>query len=193
MIYNESELLTKVIPNEKTEAWVQFNKISGAFVGVVQKVPLEELNQEFYDYVEVEIDLKNETIQGNKDDFKVIVIAEQPQPISERALDNRAYAKIDKVYPIYKRLDILEAAVAQLCVAHGTPNEPLEEMRDYISEVKRVNAIIKDDLAADPDFAYISRAEEQEKFDAEIEGGLHEFYGPREADPAILDVPMLPE
>lgn len=190
---NESELITKVVPKERAEAWAQFNKISQAFVGIVQKVPLEELNTEFYEYVEVDIDLETETIQGTKNDFKIIVIAEQPQPISEKALDNRAYAKIDQVYPIYKRLDVLEAAVAQLCVAHNTPNAPLEEMRDYIQEVKRVNTLIKEDLAADPAFAYMSRAEEQEKFDAEIEGGLHEFYGPREANPAILDVPMLPE
>jgi hypothetical protein len=88
-------------PTTASPAWAQFNKITGAFTGVYQKVPLETLNQEYFDYVEVEINTTTQHIVGTRDNFDIVDRAEEAQVIHEVAMNNQAQGKIDKQYPIY--------------------------------------------------------------------------------------------
>ena len=138
------------LPDAKTEAWAQFNKITGVFTGVYQKVPLETLNQEYFDYVEIEIDTETQRVVGNKDDFKIVNRADEPQVIHEIAMNNQAQGKIDKEYSIYKRLEIIDQVLAELCKKLEVDVPEFVEMRDYIDEVQHPNELIKEAIANDP-------------------------------------------
>jgi hypothetical protein len=182
----------KIVPlGEKSEAWASFNKITGVFCGISQKVDIKKLNHEFFDYRAVNIDIGSEEIIGTLDDFKIVKISEQPQPIYETSLDNAMYAKMDRVCKVYKRLEIIEKACLNLSKTLNVPNEDLEELCSLISEIRHVNELTKKDFETDTEFNYISIQQELEDFDAEMEGGLHEFAGIRQPVPAILDQPVI--
>jgi hypothetical protein len=64
-------------------------------------------------------------------------------------------------------------------------------MQDYIKEVQHTNELIKEAIANDPAYNYVSIQQQLEKMDAQIEGGLHEYFGPRESAPQILGTPFM--
>lgn len=179
------------LPSSKTEAWAQFNKITGVFTGIYQKVPVETLNQEYFDYVAIEIDSETQLVVGTKDDFKIVNRADQPQVVHEIAMDNQAQGKIDKEYSIYRRLEIVDQVLAELCKKLEVDVSDFVEMRDYIEEVQHTNKLIKEAIENDPAFTYISVKEQTENMDAQIEGGLHEYIGPRETKPQIISNPFV--
>ena len=174
------------IPQDKTNAWAQFNKITGVFTGVFQDVPLEMLNQEYYNYVPIEINIRTQTVQGTYDNFSIVNIVDQPAPAYEVALDNAAQAKIDKIYTIYNRLDMQERILKLICDKVGVDDFEFNEMLSYIEEIKKNNDLFKESLMNDPNYTYVSRAQQQEMESAQLEGGLHEFIGPRLAMPQIV-------
>jgi hypothetical protein len=178
-------------PTTASPAWAQFNKITGAFTGVYQKVPLETLNQEYFDYVEVEINTTTQHIVGTRDNFDIVDRAEEAQMIHEVAMNNQAQGKIDKQYPIYKRLETIDRVLAALCEKLDVVDEEFVEMRDYISEVQHTNELIKEAIASDPAYNYVSIKQQLENMDAQIEGGLHEYFGPRESLPQIISTPFV--
>ena len=156
-----------------------------------QKVDVTKLNQEYYDYVAIEINLDTQRIEGTKNNFKIVNIADQPQIAFEVALDNQAQGKIDKQYNIYARLEMIDRVLGVLCEKLDVQDEEFIEMRDYIDEVHRVNAVIKEAVSNDPAYHYVSIADQLEQEDAKIEGGLHEFFGPRETTPQIVTTPFV--
>jgi hypothetical protein len=179
------------IPDTSAPAWAQFNKITGVFTGIYQKVPLETLNQEYFDYVEIEIDSIRQHVVGTKDNFEIVDRAEEAQVIHEIAMNNQAQGKIDKKYPIYKRLDIIDRVLSLLCEKLDVNDSEFFEMQDYIKEVQHTNELIKEAIANDPAYNYVSIQQQLEKMDAQIEGGLHEYFGPRESAPQILGTPFM--
>lgn len=179
------------LQTEATPAWAQFNKITGEFTGVFQKVDVSTLNQDYYDYVAVEINLETQQIEGTRDNFTIVNISEAPQVQYEIALDNQAQGKIDKVYGIYARLEMIDRMIGLMCEKLDIQDEKFIEMRDYIDEVHRTNQLIKEAVANDPAYRYVTIAEQLEKADAQIEGGLHEFFGPRETIPQIVSTPLV--
>ena len=188
---DKTTAILDTLPADSTQAWAQFNKITGEFTGIFQKVDVSTLNQEYYDYVEIEINLETQRVEGKRDDFTIVNISETPQVQYEIALDNQAQGKIDKVYGIYARLEMIDRMIGLLCEKLEVHDEDFTEMRDYIDEVFRVNNIIKEAVANDPAYKYISIAEQLEKADAQIEGGLHEFFGPRQTTPQIVSTPFV--
>ena len=188
---DKTKAILSVPQAESTPAWAQFNKITGEFTGVFQKVNLSILNQTYYDYVAVEINMATQRITGTKNDFKIVNIADEPQMQYEIALNNQAQGKIDKVYGIYSRLEMIDRMLVKLCEKLDVQDEEFIEMRDYIDEVHRVNEVIKEAVANDPAYKYVTIAEQLEAADAKIEGGLHEFFGPRETTPQILSTPFV--
>jgi len=174
------------IPKDETNAWAQFNKITGVFTGIFQDVPVEMLNQEYYNYIPIKINVQTQTVVGTYDNFSIVNIVEQPAPAYEIALDNAAQAKIDKIYPIYDRLDMHERILSLICEKVGIDDFEFTEMLSYIEEVKKNNQLFKESIMNDPNFTYISREQQRETENARLEGGLHEFIGPRMAEPQIV-------
>lgn len=174
------------IPKEDTNAWAQFNKITGAYTGVFQDVPIEMLNQEYYNYEPITININTQKIVGTYDNFSIVNIVDEPAPAYEIALDNAAQAKIDKIYSIYTRLDMQERVLKLICDTVGVEDYEFNEMMSYLEEVKKNNQLFKESLMNDPTYTYISRAQQQEVMNAQLEGGLHEFIGPRAAEPQII-------
>jgi hypothetical protein len=179
------------MPTATTLAWAQFNKITGVFTGVYQKVPLETLNQEYFDYIEIEINTETQKVVGTKDNFEIINHSDEAQVIHEVAMNNQAQGKIDKKYPIYKRLDTIDRVLLLLCEKLDVNDSEFFEMQDYIKEVQHTNELIKEAIANDPAYNYVSIQQQLEKMDAQIEGGLHEYFGPRESAPQILGTPFM--
>jgi hypothetical protein len=174
------------IPKEDTNAWAQFNKITGAYTGVFQDVPIEMLNQEYYNYKPITININIQKVVGTYDNFSIVNIVDEPAPAYEIALDNAAQAKIDKIYSIYTRLDMQERVLKLICDTVGVEDYEFNEMMSYLEEVKKNNQLFKESLMNDPTYTYISRAQQQEVMNAQLEGGLHEFIGPRAAEPQII-------
>jgi hypothetical protein len=183
--------ILSAIASEASPAWAQFNKISGEFTGVFQKVNVSTLNQDYYDYVAIEINTETQRIIGTRDNFEIVNIADQPQVAYEVALDNQAQGKIDKMYSIYARLEMIDRVLGVLCEKLDVQDEAFIEMRDYIDEVYKVNDLIKEAVANDPAYNYISIAQQLETADAQIEGGLHEYFGPRQTTPQIVTTPFV--
>jgi hypothetical protein len=180
-----------LMPTATTLAWAQFNKITGVFTGIYQKVPLETLNQDYFDYVEIELDTETQKVVGTKDNFKIVNYSDEAQVIHEVAMNNQAQGKIDKQFPIYKRLETIDRVLAALCEKLDVVDEEFVEMRDYISEVQHTNELIKEAIANDPAYSYVSIKQQLENMDAQIEGGLHEYFGPRESLPQIISTPFV--
>jgi hypothetical protein len=174
------------IPQEDINAWAQFNKITGAYTGVFQDVPIEMLNQEYYNYKPITININTQKVVGTYDNFSIVNIVDEPAPAYEIALDNAAQAKIDKIYSIYTRLDMQERVLKLICDTVGVEDYEFNEMMSYLEEVKKNNQLFKESLMNDPTYTYISRAQQQEVMNAQLEGGLHEFIGPRAAEPQII-------
>jgi hypothetical protein len=174
------------IPKTNTNAWAQFNKITGVFTGIFQDVPIEMLNHEYFNYISIEININTQKVVGTFDNFSIVNIVDEPAPAYEIALDNAAQAKIDKVYSIYDRLDMQEKILKLICDTVGVEDFNFNEMLSYIEEVKKNNLLFKESLMNDPTYTYISRAQQREVMNAQLEGGLHEFIGPRSAEPQIL-------
>lgn len=174
------------IPKEDINAWAQFNKITGAYTGVFQDVPIEMLNQEYYNYKPITININIQKVVGTYDNFSIVNIVDEPAPAYEIALDNAAQAKIDKIYSIYTRLDMQERVLKLICDTVGVEDYEFNEMMSYLEEVKKNNQLFKESLMNDPTYTYISRAQQQEVMNAQLEGGLHEFIGPRAAEPQII-------
>ena len=179
------------LQTDVTPAWAQFNKITGEFTGVFQKVDVNTLNQQYYDYRAIEINITTQRVVGTRDNFKIVNLSEQPQMQYEIALNNQAQGKIDKVYGIYARLEMIDRMIGLLCEKLDVKDTAFIEMRDYIDEVHHVNDLIKEAVSKDPAYRYVTIAEQLEEADAKIEGGLHEFFGPRETTPQILSTPFV--
>lgn len=170
------------LPEGKSKVLLQFNKITGALVGVLSWVEPETLNQDFFDYETIEeYDFENDEVVGNYPDYKVVDRRTLPSVMYEESLDAIARDKITKKYPVIQQVNILGRAILKLSEALGIEQDELIEMRDYIEEVKRVNAVQKAFYQESPDYEYISYEESEARQADQMEGGLHEAYGPRTA------------
>lgn len=173
------------LPDKTITVLAQFNKISGAFTGILEDSNHTFLNRDYYDYKKVRMNPATQEIVGTYDNFKVVDKSSQLPELFELQFDNAAEGKIDKEYPIYRRLEILEALIGKLAEAANINDQEYTEMVSYIAEVKRVNEIYKESIANDPRYRYITREMQQQQFDDQLEGGLHEFIGPRENTPQL--------
>ena len=170
--------LDSVVPNGPQKMLAVFNAVSGAYVNCIGLVPLSVLNTNNYTYVEVEIDINTQRIEGVLSSFKVVDIATSATKIYETQVNNLCKDKIYKRFQLEVQLDILRTAVAELCEKTGVVNEALLDMNDYIDDVKAANKKIKAAYIANPDFQFITIEEEQAEHEAKLDGGLHELLGP---------------
>lgn len=171
--------LDSVIPTGTQTMLAQFNKASGAYVNVFQLVPLEVLNNEHYVYVEVEIDIATQRIEGVYTNFKIVDIATSATKIYESQVNNACKEKIYKRFQPEVQLDILRVVLATVCEKLEITDEAFDDMNDYIDGVKRANKVLKQAYIDNPDFQFITIAEEQAESEAKLDGGLHEVMGPK--------------
>jgi hypothetical protein len=167
------------VPTGKTKALAQFNKITGALVGILVWTDPETLNNDYFVYKEIEIDFETEMVVGKADDFEVVAIASLPQVIYEEQLDLAAQQKITKEYTVVRQINVLGRAIVALSEKAGVEQEELLEMLDYIAEVKRENTLRKEFYRTSPDFIYKSAEDVAREEEERLEGGLHEAYGGR--------------
>lgn len=170
--------LDAVIPTGKQKMLAQFNSTSGAYVNCIGVLPLEYLNTEHYTYVEVEIDINTQRIEGVLDSFKIVDIATAKTKVYETQVNNLCKEKIYKRFQLEVQLDILRNVIAELCEKVGHENEALLDMNDYIDDVKRANKVLKQSYISNPDFEFITVEQERAETEAKLDGGLHELMGP---------------
>jgi hypothetical protein len=185
-----SKLYTGLVPEGTSKFLAQFNKITGEFIALLQ--PEEDtsiLNNDFFNYTEVEMDLATQELVGTYDNFQIVNIQDQPVTMYEAALDNAAQFKIDKSYGVYKRLEVQEQLLEKLAVALNVEDEAFLEMRDYIAEVRANNKLYKESLMNDPTYKFVTLEEERTTYENRLEGGIHELIGPRELSPDVLAKP----
>lgn len=160
----------------RIEALAQFNKISKVFITVLQKVEdISWLNNDFYLYKEIMIDIDREKVIGTYDDFEIVSIESQPLLITEDGLNALARAKILQKYPIETQLTIIEKTLERIAASSGVDHSELREMNAYIDEIKRSNRLRKDFYSSDSDYEYTSTEKMQEKLMLQHEGGIMEY------------------
>lgn len=186
---NLFELLSMVETEgyQKQKMWAQFNKITGAPVSLISYVPLENLNQEMFDYVECEGCPFSDVIEGTIDDFRIVPMEEQKQVVTETMLNETAVDRVTKKYKVIDQINNIRKLVMKMCEVVGneeimSSEEYLEalEMDEYIEEVLRVNKLTKEYYENAEGFEYVSTEQMEREFDAAIEGGIRDSIGPRQ-------------
>lgn len=160
----------------RIEALAQFNKITKVFITILQKVEdISWLNNDFYLYREIMIDIDKEKVIGTYDNFEIVSIADQPLAVTEDGLNALARTKIVQKYSIETQLTIIEKTLERIATSAGVDHSELKEMNDYIDEIKRTNRLRKDFYAADSDYEYTSTEEMEQKLALQHEGGIMEY------------------
>lgn len=176
---NTVNALDSVIPTGKSTMLAQFNSTSGAYINTIGVVPLEWLDTEHYDYVEIEIDVQTQKVVGFKDNFKITDIATSKTRIYETMVNNQCKEKIYARFHLEVQLDLLRDVVTKLADKAGLLHEDLADMNDYIDGVKRANKVLKQSYISNPDFEFVTIEQELAETEARLDGGLHEVMGPK--------------
>lgn len=162
----------------KVQALAQFNKINKLFITVLGMVEdLSMLNNTHYLYKEVEIDVDQERIEGNYDNFQIVPINSGPLLITEGTLNALAREKIVEVYSLETQLSIIAETLERIADSVGVECEQLKDMNDFIQEVKRANQIRKDFYSTNSDYQYQSTDDVQNLLNQKYEGGIREYEG----------------
>lgn len=171
---------------DKKKVFLQFNKTSGVFVTTISGITSDSiLNKEFYNYIEVEMDVNKQIVQGTYDDFKIIDKSKLPPRVYESHLNKLCHEKITKEYPYVKQIDVMRTVLEELVKSSkidGKIIEEFDEMNSYINEIKRRNKVIKESYKNSKGHQYISIAKQNEESEKKLEGGIHEAIGPRPID-----------
>lgn len=179
------------MPEGKTRALLQFNKVSGAFTMMISYVDPTTLNNDYYVYEEAYVDFENDTVVGKYPNHEIKSMVDAPPQVVESILEENLREKITKRYSVVKQIniisDVVESMVTALKPLVSEDNEKLEEsldalleMRDYINDVKLIHDNRVEYYKNSPEFEFISKETHAKLVDDQLEGGLHEVYGPRE-------------
>jgi len=156
-------------------ALAQFNKLNKKFttvLGMVDDVSL--LNHDLYLYREIEIDLDNENVRGDYDNYEIYDVNATPL-MTEDALNTLARARITDKYPLEDQLSILGGAIERLADNAGIEAEELKEMNDFIAEVRRANGIRKEYFRNNPQVTYKSTEDIDAEITEKYEGAIQEY------------------
>lgn len=156
-------------------ALAQFNKLNKKFttvLGMVDDVSL--LNNDLYLYREVEIDLENENVRGDYDNYEIYDVNATPL-MTEDALNTLARNRITDKYPLENQLSILGSAIERLADNAGIEAEDLKEMNDFITEVRRANGIRKEYFRNNPQVEYKTTEDIESEIAEKYEGAIQEY------------------
>ena len=156
-------------------ALAQFNKLNKKFttvLGMVDDVSL--LNHDLYLYREIEIDLENENVRGDYDNYEIYDVNATPL-MTEDALNTLARTRITDKYPLEDQLSILGSAIERLADNAGIEAEDLKEMNDFIAEVRRANGIRKEYFRNNSQVTYKSTEDIEAEIAEKYEGAIQEY------------------
>ena len=156
-------------------ALAQFNKLNKKFttvLGMVDDVSL--LNHDLYLYREIEIDLDNENVRGDYDNYEIYDVNATPL-MTEDALNTLARTRITDKYPLEDQLSILGSAIERLVDNAGIEAEDLKEMNDFIAEVRRANGIRKEYFRNNSQVTYKSTEDIEAEIAEKYEGAIQEY------------------
>ena len=159
----------------RQSALAQFNKLNKKFttvLGMVDDVSL--LNNDLYLYREIEIDLENENVRGDYDNYEIYDINATPL-MTEDALNTLARNRITDKYPLEDQLSILGSVIERLADNAGIEAEDLKEMNDFITEVRRANGIRKEYFRNNPQVEYKSTEDIAAEIAEKYEGAIQEY------------------
>ena len=167
--------------DEKQDVHLAFNKISGAFLGVI--IGAAELDETYLKYRKVRMNPAMETWQGDYDTGKIVSKEAQPAQISEFVMDATCNSKIGRKYQPHHQLnimgDLLDAVVSQsgLLPEDHPALVAFHEMRKYIAAVRANNKRLKEAYLEGEHYNYRSKEDMIAVQDAELEGGLAHVVG----------------
>jgi len=159
----------------RQSALAQFNKLNKKFttvLGMVDDVSL--LNHDLYLYREIEIDLDNENVRGDYDNYEIYDVNATPL-MTEDALNTLARNRITDKYPLEDQLSILGSAIERLADNAGIEAEDLKEMNDFIAEVRRANGIRKEYFRNNPQIEYKTTEDIEAEIAEKYEGAIQEY------------------
>jgi hypothetical protein len=166
----------------RTPMLAQFNRLNKIFITVLEKPEdILMLNQEFYLYREIDIDIDQEVVRGNFDNYQIVNVQDLPFIMNEDSLNMLARDKILTRYSIEDQLSIIGNLLERIADTVSVECKELKEMNDFISEVRRANAVRKDFYANHADYEYTSTEQINEMIEKKYEGGIQE-YATRVAD-----------
>jgi hypothetical protein len=176
-----------VIPEGRNKVILQFNKITGELTLHMQWMDPATLgNHDVFTYVEDYMDFNNDVVVGNYPNYKIVAIADLPTKVYEAALNNSARFKITKAYPVIQQVNIIGRAIMALSEKAGVEQPELVELMAYIDEVRKANQARKEFFTQSPDYEYISDDDLAATKAAQLEGGVHELYGPQQAAGGVV-------
>ena len=182
-IFEKAETLQSIDQKEGIDhVAIQFNKITGAFLGYVIGVPKDRLKTEYFKYRFLEMDTSKEEWSGDYDSGKIVGKHDLKPTILEDSLDNQAQSKIRTKYDYYKQINILMSIIDDLVQGQEISAEHKKdyaEMKEYIDETLRVNNSYKTAYSELDDFDYLDKTAQDKAIADQTEGGIHEIMGER--------------
>lgn len=160
---------------DRQTALAQFNKLNKKFTTILGMVDDQSLlNHDLYLYREIEIDLENENVRGDYDNYEIYDINAAPL-MTEDALNTLARTRITEKYPLEDQLSILGSAIERLADNAGIEADDLKEMNDFIAEVRRANGIRKEYFRNNPQVTYKSTEDIEAEIAEKYEGAIQEY------------------
>lgn len=114
------------------------------------------------------------------DAFKIIDQSEDTPVYYESNLNQQAESKITKKYPIVAQINVLSRVIKTIADKVGVEVEELDEMLSYIQLCLDTNAAQKEFYRGNADVSYVSDEDASDELARKMEGGVHEWIGPRD-------------
>jgi hypothetical protein len=180
---NIGDKLKAVLGSNNHEKILVFNKASGAFMSEMVSNPVNKPDQStHYIYRVVNFDSETHTWDGGDYDTGNIIPKDDLMvKILEEDVDIQAGMVITQSYPYFSQLNIIASAVQKLAEASGLECEEVEELNNmltFIEARKEVNARFKEAYKEDDSFKFMTRRDVWDETARQLDGGLHEEYGP---------------
>ena len=180
---NIGNKLKEVLASNNHEKILVFNKASGAFIS---EMVCDSINKPgdstHYKYRVVNFNSDTHTWDGGDyDTGNIIPKNDIPTPILEEDVDTQVGMVITQSYPYFSQLNIIAAVVQKLAEAHGLECEEVEELNNmltFIEARKEANTKFKAAYKEDGSFEFITRRDQWTQMAKQLDGGLHEKYGP---------------
>jgi hypothetical protein len=180
MIDNTTEEYEKMMA--EPERLAIFNKITGEFTSITSANSEEYLNSKFWKWRKITINEATQKFVGDYDTGKVVDMTDAPVEVLETQLDEAAGTAIGNEYSWYHQVNVLNAVVKVLIEKNAITGPEVDDFLNvlgYIEDKRESNERYKKAYSEGPDWNYISKKEEAASFKRQLEGGVHEFLGPR--------------
>lgn len=181
--------MTEELNFAKTPHRIVFNRVNGEHLWCVTKTDFDpEYDEELFIVREADMNpVKDEIVGGMiinadgtiEDNWQVVESASLPEMVMEKNLNAVAEQKITKKYPLVDQINILSKAIKLIGDKAGVELEDLDEMLSYIQLTLDTNKAQKAFYSDQPGIRYITDEQLAAEASRKMEGGIHEWIGPR--------------